>query len=309
MPPDSRGFYPFSNPPILGASPAFGDLDGEGDEDLLLGDLEGRLHFFRNDAGPGNPAIFTLVAPAFQGLDVGQSAAPQIVDVNGDGLPDLLAGERAGNLNYFENTGTASVPNFSGGANEAFGAVDVSPSCCGGLSIPFLFRNAQGAWELLVGSQDGGIFHYGNIEGNLQGSFTLLSETFGDIDEGVNTAPWGGDLDGDGQWEWLIGNGRGGMAIYSMIDSLNTRLKPQDLPAKIAFFPNPATHPVLSLPRSHTTNLHIRVNDLYGRRVAHAVQELGDGQWQLSSDAAPGLYLVQILISGNALPPIKWLKP
>ncbi|MEZ5148263.1 MAG: hypothetical protein R2759_14665 [Bacteroidales bacterium] len=62
---------------------------------MITGDEDGLLHYFRNDAAAGEPADFKLTQPNFKGIDVGQSAKPQIIDINrADGKPDLLVGER-----------------------------------------------------------------------------------------------------------------------------------------------------------------------------------------------------------------------
>lgn len=48
-------------------------------------------------------------------IDVGSYAAPLMVDWNGDGLQDLLAGQfEEGRIRYYENEGTSSSPVFSG---------------------------------------------------------------------------------------------------------------------------------------------------------------------------------------------------
>ena len=39
------------NIPVAGVSPSFGDLDDDGDDDMILGDADGKLHFFENIAG------------------------------------------------------------------------------------------------------------------------------------------------------------------------------------------------------------------------------------------------------------------
>ena len=93
-------------------TPAFGDLDGDGDLDALIGEEFGNLFYAENIAGPGNPFEFATAIFGYQDIDVGQVSKTQIIDMNRDGLLDLVIGERNGNINYFENMGTAENPAF-----------------------------------------------------------------------------------------------------------------------------------------------------------------------------------------------------
>ena len=71
----------------------FGDLDGDGDQDMIIGDFAGNIHYFNNSAGPGNTASFLLTTPVYMGIDVGNNATPQLVDLDNDGLLDLVIGK------------------------------------------------------------------------------------------------------------------------------------------------------------------------------------------------------------------------
>ena len=55
-----------------------------------------KLHLFKNN-GSGN---FNLFSANFQSIDIGQFAHPQLIDVNRDGLTDLIIGEQDGSINY-----------------------------------------------------------------------------------------------------------------------------------------------------------------------------------------------------------------
>lgn len=99
-------------------APAFGDLDGDQDPDLVVGRFDGTLAFFRN--------ISTASVPVFRpagelpGVDVGANSVPFLVDLDADGRQDLVIGERGGGINHYRNASTTTNP-------SAFALVDPPP--------------------------------------------------------------------------------------------------------------------------------------------------------------------------------------
>lgn len=83
------------------SAPAFADLDGDGDPDLLVGSESGESAVFWNLGGPLESAFGLAAAP----LELPGIAAPVFADLDADGDPDLLVGEIAGGLRYYENVG------------------------------------------------------------------------------------------------------------------------------------------------------------------------------------------------------------
>ncbi len=224
---------------IIFPIPTFGDLDGDGDKDMLVGDQIGRLHFFRKDAGPADN--FVLAGASYQGIDVGNNAAPQLIDIDRDGKLDILIGEQSGNLNYYRNTGTAAAPVFSLVSNT-FGGVDVQePSFITGFSIPCMWDN-NGSYVLMVGSERGFLYRYENIDGNLAGNFTLTDSTYVTTFEGARIAPWLGYLDGDTLIDLVIGNYSGGVALFNGDISSDIEAISQAMRPVVFAFPNPANN-------------------------------------------------------------------
>jgi hypothetical protein len=84
--------------------PAFGDMDGDGLLDLIIGTASGRMLLYRN-SGTRNAPQFTLVTASFQDIKFGRRAVPALMDMNGDGKPDLLVGNEAGDLQLWRNVG------------------------------------------------------------------------------------------------------------------------------------------------------------------------------------------------------------
>ena len=77
--------------------PTLGDLDGDGDLDMIVGEASGQLNLFRN-IGTRTAPKFELVSDEFQDIDVGRRSAPHLTDIDGDGRLELLIGSEEGQI-------------------------------------------------------------------------------------------------------------------------------------------------------------------------------------------------------------------
>ncbi|MCP3932605.1 MAG: T9SS type A sorting domain-containing protein [Bacteroidetes bacterium] len=229
-------------------SPCFGDMDNDGDMDLLVGEEFGSLFYAENVGGEGNPLEFETIDSQFMGISVGSVSVPQMVDVNRDGLPDLLVGERNGNLNYFPNIGTMEEPDFHSNHEEApnnpfFGYVDTRiPGYITGYSSPALLE-INDEYVLFSGSETGNIFEYSDIDNNLENAFFESDTDFGLIRVGERSHPRFADLNDDGKLEVITGNMRGGLNIYSTELPVQETVSQNDQSisqSSILIFPNPS---------------------------------------------------------------------
>lgn len=252
--------------------PAFGDLDADGDADLLIGSNGGALYYYRNTAGPGQPMQFQRdFNVMWVTLDIGSYSTPAIVDLDSDGLMDIVMGERSGNLNFFRNIGAPDNPVFN--ATPTFtklGAVDTrAPFSDVGFSVPVFIAQPNGALLLVTGAQDGHLEAYTNVVAS-ESPYTVVSERWGNVDDGNRSAPTFGDLDGDGILEMITGNLRGGLSLYKtqLVDcTTSTHTADRPVLPRPRLSPNPARQWVrVEWPSDEPVQW--QAFDLLGRRVA-----------------------------------------
>lgn len=279
---------------LNGVYPAFTDLDGDGDTDMLLGNSEGGFRLFTNIAGAGNLPQFGQPEGDYQNLSAGSFSTPVFADLNNDGLADLVSGSANGKLYFFKNTGTKFNPVFEL-VSDFFGQVNVTDPEVSytGYSVPFFFRNREGAFRLLVGSESGQLKYYRDITAEPESAFTLADPHFMYISEGVRTAPSMADLNADGYPDLAVGNYSGGVTLFRGVP-----------PGPAGIDDKPGRHSLLKIspnPGKGSISLRIEAEGCWEVKVFNAqgilVKCFGMNGYETSGQnfnrLSPGLYTIK----------------
>lgn len=131
--------------PAFHLAPAFGDLDGDGRPDLVLGQFQDAVAWYRN-SGASGAGRFVLVDSAVVRLPRGSNAVPELYDIDGDGDLDLFVGDAGGRVALFRNDGTRQ------GARFVLADDDYLDARAGRRVVPRFFNGT-----LMLGTERGGL--------------------------------------------------------------------------------------------------------------------------------------------------------
>ncbi len=300
---------------------AFGDLDDDGDQDLLIGDFAGRLYYFENTAGAGQPLDFANPIYEFADIKVSNAAKPAIVDIDQDGLNDIVVGERnnnnvdgnLGSLVFYRNIGTVGDPQFDGeelaaSNNATLGAVNTQlPGLSVVASASPVFVKDGDDFLLFTGSEIGRVLTFTDIAGNEDGAFTSLSMDYANLREGERTSLSVADIDNDGFWEMIVGSWRGGLSFFNTDYQVNIMSSTDNEPvvsSDVRLFPNPAIDKVYVQTDEDLQSVIIR--DVAGRKLLQQlvkdskeidVSNLGTGMYYLEFNLVNKVVVEKLIIA------------
>ncbi len=184
---DTLNFNSYSQP-----TPAFLDIDNDGDSDMFIGLKNGHINVYENNNG--FDGLYSL-----NNKDFGNNIKICFADLNNDSHEDLFYGDKNGNILYGENDGSNNFPAFTNLTDTSGTNLDVENG-----SPSFMDIDNDGDLDLFIGTPAGKIHYFENDtlnefidKGNLQADNV-------DIDFTNQIFPTWYDFDNDGTKDLII---------------------------------------------------------------------------------------------------------
>jgi hypothetical protein len=197
------------NPAVIGpASPTIANLSSPNKDDLLIGDGNGNVQHFIWISGQ---FVYNGTLNKSGGVPVGVPgpSSPDLEDWDSDGDQDLILGDAAGSIWFFNNTGNGVFANGVMLTLANGTAINLSTQV-----IPRIVDwDGDGHLDIVVGGDGHILFFQNNGSGELFAGQRVKADG-SDIEHGTWSSPFIKDYDGDGLLDLLVGRIDGTVALY-----------------------------------------------------------------------------------------------
>ena len=276
--------------------PTFGDIDNDGDLDLLVGRAGASIYYYINTGTPENP-IMELRNQNFLGINY-EWPAPRLIDIDNDADLDLFVGHLWNQVVYWKNEGNPDTANFvledSNFLSTPYTG-DFTPITFGDL-------DNDGDYDLIRGHSAGTLSFYRNSGSSTTPNLVLEEDNFLDIDMIVHSEPYLIDIDNDNDLDLFVGDFCGGVSFFRNMEfnSVADQLVKQPTTFTLCQnYPNPFNASTI-IPFTLDRKLPVKIT-LYnqlGQKVATLIDgSINSGNHQVNWDAggfSSGVYLVNI---------------
>lgn len=303
---------------FFSAHPTFGDLNGDGKLDILIGEANGNIAYLQNTS-TSTTTSYSLVDRNAFGILNGTFATPQLVDLDKDGLLDIVCGQAKGYVQFYKNTGSLSTPIFSatptidtlGGisARELFPVLGFSnqqePY---GFSAPHVADlDRDGDYDMVLGTNSGRVLVYKNVYANKDSLAKLVDSNYVDYSKddakpyvkrfGRRTTVAVASLTNDTLPDLMVGNIAGGLVFLGsyvpVIDGINEVYTNNNA---ISLYPNPAQNEVhIKFNQAVNSNAQYAIFDVMGKKIMEGEFDKFQTNTSITTSLlSNGLYFVQL---------------
>jgi len=301
--------YPFLFPdPGYWIYPAFGDLDADGDYDMVMGTgdfYNDYIAMYENVGTPENPDMILSNSNLIGYWWI--MMYPYLVDIDGDGDLDLMVGTEnwpsSAAIHFYKNIGTPQRFNFILEDDNYQGITG-----SGQLRIQFIDYDGDGDYDLFTVDSNSAFKYYENVGTPVNANFVLMIENFGNFTD-IRPRPYFCDIDNDGDYDLFAGQDYGGgIKFYRNNEYNSVNSHPQIQPNTFTLhqnYPNPF-NPTTTIPFALLTESRVKIAiyNILGQRVAvleDGILQAGNhkASWN-STGMASGVYLIVLESPGES---------
>ena len=184
----------------------FGDIDLDGDYDIVLGDYNGIVNLYLNNGNEDQP--FFEFHEQIEQIDLSGYTIPKLVDIDLDLDLDLFIGQSTGNISFYENIGTNQVYEFIF-ITDNYQNIQANFRS----SLEFLDLDNDQDLDLILGTQYDNIIYYENIGDEYNANF-LVNSNIAFPDLGLNLIPTSFNINNNNKL--LVGTSTGGAFLIDL---------------------------------------------------------------------------------------------